>query len=61
VTLAPLLNGSTRSSAFATTPAFAIGVIQLAALKGTLPHRTVGWIWGAPDGCGGPSSAFIRG
>ena len=25
--------------------AFALGVVQLAAPKGTLPHRTVGWIW----------------
>lgn len=25
--------------------AFALGVVQLAAPKGTLPHRTVGWTW----------------
>lgn len=25
--------------------AFALGVLQLAAPKGTLPHRTLGWIW----------------
>jgi uncharacterized membrane protein len=25
--------------------AFALGVVQLAAPKGTLPHRTLGWIW----------------
>ena len=25
--------------------AFALGLVQLAAPKGTLPHRTVGWIW----------------
>lgn len=25
--------------------AFALGVIQLSAPKGTLPHRTLGWIW----------------
>lgn len=25
--------------------AFVLGVIQFAAPKGTLPHRTIGWIW----------------
>ena len=25
--------------------AFCLGILQLAAPKGTLPHRTVGWIW----------------
>jgi uncharacterized membrane protein len=25
--------------------AFVLGVVQLAAPKGTLPHRTLGWIW----------------
>ena len=25
--------------------AFALGVAQLAAPKGTLPHRTLGWVW----------------
>ena len=25
--------------------AFVLGVVQLSAPKGTLPHRTVGWIW----------------
>ena len=31
--------------AVAATAAFALGVIQLSAPKGTLPHRTLGWIW----------------
>ena len=31
--------------AFAAMAAFALGVVQFAAPKGTLPHRTVGWIW----------------
>ena len=31
--------------AFAAMAAFGLGVIQLAAPKGTLPHRTIGWIW----------------
>jgi uncharacterized membrane protein len=25
--------------------AFVLGVVQLSAPKGTLPHRTLGWIW----------------
>ena len=25
--------------------AFALGIVQLASPKGTLPHRTLGWIW----------------
>jgi uncharacterized membrane protein len=31
--------------AFAAMAAFALGVVQFAAPKGTLPHRTIGWIW----------------
>jgi uncharacterized membrane protein len=31
--------------AFAAMSAFALGLVQFAAPKGTLPHRTVGWIW----------------
>jgi uncharacterized membrane protein len=31
--------------AFAAMSAFALGVFQLAAPKGTLPGRTLGWIW----------------
>jgi uncharacterized membrane protein len=25
--------------------AFALGIVQFTARKGTLPHRTIGWIW----------------
>ena len=25
--------------------AFVLGLVQFAAPKGTLPHRTIGWIW----------------
>jgi uncharacterized membrane protein len=25
--------------------AFALGIVQLSAPKGTLPHRTLGWVW----------------
>ena len=34
-----------RLHAFAAMAAFVLGVVQFAAPKGTLPHRTLGWIW----------------
>ena len=47
MSLAPLLNASPaiQVHAFAALAAFALGAIQLSAPKGTLPHRTAGWIW----------------
>jgi uncharacterized membrane protein len=47
VSLAPLLDASAtiQVHAFSAMAAFALGVVQLAAPKGTLPHRTVGWVW----------------
>jgi uncharacterized membrane protein len=47
VSLAPLLNAAPAIPlhAFAAMAAFVLGVIQFAAPKGTLPHRTIGWIW----------------
>jgi uncharacterized membrane protein len=44
---APLLSASPaiQFHAFAAMAAFGLGLVQLAAPKGTLPHRTVGWIW----------------
>ena len=47
MTLAPLLDAAPAIPvhAFAAMAAFALGVVQLAAPKGTLPHRTIGWIW----------------
>jgi uncharacterized membrane protein len=47
VTLAPLLNASPaiQIHAFAAMAAFALGVVQLSAPKGTLPHRSLGWVW----------------
>jgi uncharacterized membrane protein len=47
MSLEPLLQASPaiQVHAFAAMTAFALGVIQLAAPKGTLPHRTLGWIW----------------
>jgi uncharacterized membrane protein len=47
MSLAPLLNAAPAIPvhALAAMAAFALGVVQLAAPKGTLPHRTIGWIW----------------
>ena len=47
MTLAPLLAASPaiQFHAFAAMAAFGLGIVQLAAPKGTLPHRTIGWIW----------------
>jgi uncharacterized membrane protein len=44
---APLLEAAPAIPlhAFAAMAAFALGLVQFAAPKGTLPHRTVGWIW----------------
>jgi uncharacterized membrane protein len=47
MSLAPLLNAAPAIPlhAFAAMGAFVLGVVQFAAPKGTLPHRTIGWIW----------------
>ena len=47
MSLAPLLNASPviQIHAFAAIAAFALGLVQFTAPKGTLPHRTIGWIW----------------
>jgi uncharacterized membrane protein len=47
MSLAPLLDAAPAIPlhAFAAMAAFVLGIIQLAAPKGTLPHRTLGWIW----------------
>jgi uncharacterized membrane protein len=47
MTLAPLLEADPviRLHAFAAMAAFALGVVQLSAPKGTLPHRTLGWMF----------------
>lgn len=31
--------------AVAAMAAFVLGIVQFAAPKGTLPHRTLGWVW----------------
>ena len=47
MTLEPLLNASPaiQIHAAAAISALALGIVQFAAPKGTLPHRTVGWTW----------------
>jgi len=47
MSLAPLFDAAPAIPvhAFAAMTAFVLGVVQLAAPKGTLPHRTLGWIW----------------
>ncbi|MGA7488409.1 MAG: DUF2306 domain-containing protein [Xanthobacteraceae bacterium] len=47
MSLAPLLNAAPaiQLHAFAALAAFALGAVQLGAPKGTLPHRTAGWMW----------------
>jgi uncharacterized membrane protein len=47
MSFAPLLNATPviQLHAFAAMSAFVLGAVQLAAPKGTLPHRTLGWIW----------------
>src|SRR2546429_230008 len=47
MTLAPLLQAPPAITlhAFAALAAFSLGIVQFAAPKGTIPHRTIGWIW----------------
>jgi uncharacterized membrane protein len=40
--------------------AFAPGLVRFAAPKGTLPHRTIGWIWVALIAAVPASSFWIR-
>ncbi|MGO9699757.1 MAG: DUF2306 domain-containing protein [Xanthobacteraceae bacterium] len=47
MTFAPLwaANSAIQLHAFAAMAAFALGIVQLSAPKGTIPHRTIGWVW----------------
>ena len=47
MSFAPLLEAAPAIPlhAFAAMSAFVLGLVQFAAPKGTLPHRTLGWIW----------------
>ncbi|MCP3466734.1 MULTISPECIES: DUF2306 domain-containing protein [unclassified Bradyrhizobium] len=60
--LAPLLDAAPAIPlhAFAAMTAFVLGVVQFAAPKGTLPHRTVGWIWVALMAIVAASSFWIH-
>jgi uncharacterized membrane protein len=62
MSLAPLLNTPVvvQMHAFAAMAAFVLGVVQLAAPKGTLAHRTVGWIWVILMGLIATSSFWIH-
>jgi uncharacterized membrane protein len=62
MTLAPLLDAAPaiQLHAFAAMTAFVLGVVQLAAPKGTLPHRTIGWIWVALMTVVAFSTAFVH-
>ncbi|MGJ4947169.1 DUF2306 domain-containing protein [Bradyrhizobium sp. HKCCYLS20291] len=62
MSFAPLLEAEAAIvlHAFAAMTAFALGVVQFAAPKGTLPHRTVGWIWVALMAAVAVSSFWIH-
>jgi uncharacterized membrane protein len=62
MTLAPLLHASPaiQIHAFAAMAAFVLGVVQFAAPKGTLPHRTIGFIWVALMAVVAVSSAWVH-
>ncbi|MDA9398409.1 hypothetical protein [Bradyrhizobium sp. CCBAU 45389] len=47
MSFAPLLEAAPAIPlhAFAAMGAFVLGLVQFSAPKGTLPHRTIGWIW----------------
>src|SRR5438132_14244578 len=47
MTLAPLFDAPfvIQIHALAAITAFAVGLVQLTAPKGTIPHRLIGWSW----------------
>ena len=62
MTLAPLLDAAPAIPlhALAAMAAFALGLVQFAAPKGTLPHRTIGWVWVGLMACVALSSFWIH-
>lgn len=62
MTLAPLFAAPPviQIHALAAIAAFAIGLVQLAAPKGTVPHRLVGWSWATLMVIVAASSLFIH-
>ena len=63
MTLEPLLSAAPviQLHAFAAMGAFALGVVQLTAPKGTLPHRSIGWLWVVLMGVVAVTAFFING
>lgn len=57
--LAPLLDAAPAIPLHALA-AFVLGIVQFAAPKGTLPHRTFGWIWVALMAVAAASSFWIH-
>lgn len=47
MSLQPLINApaAIQVHAVAAALAFALGLVQLAAPKGTVPHKSLGWLW----------------
>ena len=60
MTLAPLFSASPAIQFHAAAAVAALGLVQLAAPKGTLPHRTIGWIWVALMAAVSVSAFFIH-
>jgi uncharacterized membrane protein len=62
MSLAPLLDAAPaiQLHAFAALTAFALGIVQLSAPKGTLPHRTIGFVWVTLMAVVGLSSFWIH-
>jgi uncharacterized membrane protein len=62
MSLAPLLDAAPAIPvhALAAMAALALGLVQFAAPKGTLPHRTIGWIWVALTVIVAASSLWIH-
>ena len=62
MSLAPLLAASPaiQVHAFAAMGAFVLGIVQLVAPKGSLPHRTLGWIWVALMATVAVTSFFVH-
>jgi uncharacterized membrane protein len=62
MSLAPLFSAAPaiQFHAIAAVAAFGLGLVQLAAPKGTLPHRMIGWIWVALMAVVSVSAFFIH-
>ena len=62
MSLAPLLDAkpAVLLHAAAAMSAFALGLVQFAAPKETLPHRTIGWVWVALMAAVAVSSFWIH-